>query len=880
VNTTTEVIGSSVGRGAARAEAATSNVVVRQLLLVSQLALALAVAYVYSIEGATFLRVFALASAGFAINLVLPAALRLRFFVLLSLGGAFLIFKPADAAWLIASGLTLIGLCHLPVAFRVRIAIVVSVALLLLVSRAGVIGAPFSAAVWPILGSMFMFRLVIYMMDIRKPQAGRSLWDALAYFFMLPNLAFPLFPVVDFTTFKRTYYDREDLKIYEQGLLWITRGIVHLALYRFVYHTVLNDPTDVIALSDLVRYMLGTFLLYLRVSGQFHLIVGLLHLFGFRLPETHKLYYLASSFTELWRRINIYWTDFMMKSVFYPTYFKVKHLGPSRALVLSTTAVFVTTWILHSYQWFWLRGGFPMTAQDVLFWGVLGVFVVTGALKEAKAVKKLKPRVTGWNWRLGVKAATTFACFCFLWSLWSAESVTQWVWMMGAAANVDALGLILAALALGTILLLGGRDWEAARSNPSPAAWLRVATHPALRVVTPLVVLLALAQPSFQAAMPETVSAGVAAMRSTGLNAHDAAAQHRGYYEQLDVRDQLSGDVANVLNRNGEHWDDPASVGIIRKRSDLLERDLYPSKHVLWNGNVFTTNADGMRDQAYAKAKAPGTLRIALLGPSHVMGNGVADGQTFEALVEDRLNREFKHPKYTRFEILNFGVDGYCTPQQLALLQDRVFAFSPDIVIATHYHRNREMVESYLAKMVWGGIDVPYEPVRDLLRTAGVSTVDRGTVPVPFATGRAVAKYFGVDVRMPAGEADARIRRIADRVLDWSFAAFAETTRAHGARPALLALNVVLDDVPPRMSNDAAIRQTGMPVIDLFSIFPPEARPSLRVAPWDDHPNVKGHQLIADRFYGELVRLLDGGALDPSVATRAALHTSDGGPTR
>ncbi len=86
-------------------------------------------------------------------------------------------------------------------------------------------------------------------------------------------------------------------------------------------------------LGDLVQFMLGTFLLYLRVSGQFHLIVGLLHLFGFRLPETHKLYYLAHSFTELWRRINIYWTDFMMKTVFYPTYFQVKKLGPSTALV-------------------------------------------------------------------------------------------------------------------------------------------------------------------------------------------------------------------------------------------------------------------------------------------------------------------------------------------------------------------------------------------------------------------------------------------------------------------------------------------------------------------------------------------------------------------
>ena len=67
-------------------------------------------------------------------------------------------------------------------------------------------------------------------------------------------------------------------------------------------------------------------------STTFHMIVGLLHLFGFRLPETHKLYYLAHSFTELWRRINIYWTEFMMKAVFYPTYFRVKQRGPKPAL--------------------------------------------------------------------------------------------------------------------------------------------------------------------------------------------------------------------------------------------------------------------------------------------------------------------------------------------------------------------------------------------------------------------------------------------------------------------------------------------------------------------------------------------------------------------
>jgi GNAT superfamily N-acetyltransferase len=76
-------------------------------------------------------------------------------------------------------------------------------------------------------------------------------------------------------------------------------------------------------LGDTAWYALATFLLYLRVSGLFHLIVGLLRLFGFALPETHHLYYLSSSFTDFWRRINIYWKEFLTKVVFYPTFVRL-----------------------------------------------------------------------------------------------------------------------------------------------------------------------------------------------------------------------------------------------------------------------------------------------------------------------------------------------------------------------------------------------------------------------------------------------------------------------------------------------------------------------------------------------------------------------------
>lgn len=855
MNSSTDVMRPAIDDRAVLEQPASWPAAAKHVWLIGQLALAALVVYLYSIEGPVFLRLFILTTAGFAVNLVLPLKYRLPFFVALSLSGAVVVFGLADAAWLVGCGLLLIGLCHLPFSMTVRVAALVVAGAILAASRGGLMPAPWSAAVWPILGSMFMFRLVLYMLAMKGGRVERSLPGALAYFFMLPNLAFPLFPVIDYETFRRTYYDRNDVAIYEQGLVWIARGLVHLLLYRFVYHSVLNDPTDVVRLGDLVQFLLGTFLLYLRVSGQFHLIVGLLHLFGFRLPETHKLYYLAHSFTELWRRINIYWTGFMEKAVFYPAYFKVKKLGPTSALVISTVAVFATTWILHSYQWFWLRGGFPITMQDTLFWGMLGGLVVMGAVRDLKAPKKPRQRVAGWSWRLGLRAATTFGLFCFLWSLWSTESVGQWLWMLGAAANVDGRGVALIALTVTTLVLLGGRDWDAPSTKPRPQ-WLELMTAPAARTMAPLVLLLVAAQPAVQAAAPDALAGGLRAMQTTGLNARDAALQHRGYYEQLEVRAQPGSQVLDVVGRRDE-WDDLASIGMLRERQDLLLRDLHPSRSAIWNGKPFSTNRWGMRDAEYTKEKPAGTLRIALLGPSHVMGNGVADGATFEAVLEARLNREFTHPRYRRFEILNFGVDGYSLTQQVAMLEDRVFGFSPDVVIATHYQRNRFMTERYLLKVVWGEVPVPHEPLRALLAGAGLAELDRGTVPVPFSAGRRVAKWVGLDPRTPEGESAARIRWIADDVLSWSFKRFGDLTTSRGIAPVVLGLNAVIDDVAADVPNRRAIEESGVPVIDLFDIFPEAERPALRVAPWDDHPNAAGHRRIADRLYPHLTAFLE-----------------------
>ncbi len=859
----------SPARDAARAMPAVWSTVAAAL----QLGLAALVVYLYHVENAGFLKVFLLASGAFLVNAFLPLALRLPFFTLVSMGGAFLVFTPTDAIWLLAAGSILIGIANLPIPMKARVLIVIAVAAIAAAARAGLVPTPWSSAVWPILGSMFMFRLVLYMMNVGTDAPKQRGWWSLSYFFMLPNLVFPLFPVVDYQTFRRTYYDKDESGIYELGLLWIARGVVHLLLYRYVYYNLIGDAEAIVTLGDLSQFMLATLLLYLRVSGQFHLIVGMLHLFGFRLPETHKLYLLASSFTELWRRINIYWTDFMMKAVFYPTYFRVKDRGPRAALVISTVVVFVVTWLLHSYQWFWLRGGFPMTPQDFAFWAILGAFVVSGGLRDLKAGKKPKTLAAkGWDRERALNTGLTFTCFYLLWSLWSTDSMNLWLWMLGAAANVDAKGVFLVVASFLTVGFLGGIDWKAPR--PGTPEWLKALQSPAVRTLAPLLILLALAQPAVQAAIPSRVAAFVQSLQRSGLNARDLSAQHRGYYEQLDVRAQLDAPVNAEGRKRDASWQTLDKLGVLDDdRPDLMLRVLLPSKTVTWNGKTFSTNRWGMRDRDYERVKPADTLRVAILGPSHVMVNNVADGAVFESLVEDRLNREFAYGPFRRFEILNFGVDGYSLPQQLALLEQRALAFSPDLVIVSHYRDNREMTQGFLLTLGSRGLMATDPAFERLLSGAGLRDMGTGGLPIPYAIARRAAERAGIQARMPYGEARSRALRIADPVLEHSFARFSETMKRRGIAAAVLALNVVTDEVPA-IPLRHEIETIGLPILDLFDVYPPDRREAIRVAPWDDHPNAEGHQIIADGLYRELTSFIQSGAVERarSLQTASLIH--------
>jgi alginate O-acetyltransferase complex protein AlgI len=225
------------------------------------------------------------------------------------------------------------------------------------------------------------------------------------------------------------------------------RGTLQLIAYRLIEHEFLVPASEVHGPWSLAGFLLFNYLLYLRVSGQFHMACGLLHLFGFQLPETHHHYLLATGFTDYWRRINIYWKDFMVRLVFNPVVFKLKRWPQPVALAVATVTVFLTTWLLHAYQSYWLRGTWGFSGPDALFWGILGVLVLINVQLDARRSRsrsRAKPRTQGAAAPAieiksliirTFKVAGTLTTIALLWSLWSSPTIGDWLDLLRRGLN-------------------------------------------------------------------------------------------------------------------------------------------------------------------------------------------------------------------------------------------------------------------------------------------------------------------------------------------------------------------------------------------------------------------------------------------------------------
>lgn len=117
----------------------------------------------------------------------------------------------------------------------------------------------------------------------------------------------------------------------------------------------------------------------------------------------------------------------------------------------------------------------------------------------------------------------------------------------------------------------------------------------------------------------------------------------------------------------------------------------------------FQTNGKGLRmDRDLPYAKPAGTLRVLSLGDSHTNGYEVAQDETFSAVIEQSLGEAG-----VAAEVINAGISGFGTAEQLVYLEQEGLRYQPDVVVVGFYGNDfQDNIKSGLFSLTDGKLSV------------------------------------------------------------------------------------------------------------------------------------------------------------------------------
>jgi hypothetical protein len=139
--------------------------------------------------------------------------------------------------------------------------------------------------------------------------------------------------------------------------------------------------------------------------------------------------------------------------------------------------------------------------------------------------------------------------------------------------------------------------------------------------------------------------------------------------------------------------------------------------------SIVTYSAHGLRGRHYDYARHSSKYRILVLGDSFVDGFSVSDYELFTALLEESDRR---------LEVLNAGVGGYGTVQELLYLVSEGLKYGPDLVLLMFY--DNDLLDNCLSYGPGGG-PRPFALLRDgnvVIREVNYEEFLKFTIPFPF----------------------------------------------------------------------------------------------------------------------------------------------------
>ena len=653
--------------------------------------------------------------------------------------------------------------------------------------------------VWAIVASIFMFRMMIYLYELKHARKPESLLDTLCYFFLLPNYCFMHFPVVDYRTMQRGYFAEDVHTVQRRGLDMMFRGTIHLLCYRLVYHELLIPASKVHDPVSLAGYLVCNYLLYLQVSGQFHMAAGMLHLFGFQLPQTHHHYLLATSFTDYWRRINIYWKDFMVRLFFNPVVFRLKRWPQPLALALATSPSS------------WPRGSCTPTSG-------------TGC---AEAGGSGFPTPSSGESSGG--------------SSWSMSSSTH---AAADRAARRARGTVESRprrfLAQSRRHLHHRRAFVVAVVQPQPVG---LAGHDSSRdlwimsrdltrqILVMILILLCGIVPDRLAGL--RASSLRDSLKSNLFNRADLERIERGYYEELLDQGRRLDDLADVPTlrarwRSGSTWSIPVDQSpLVVRVDDLREVVLTKNDTTTRFGLEWRTNAQGMRDREYSLKKPPGHVPRRLGGRFDRRRLGSQRRGSIRIDPRRIVGRPCPCRPGGKVEIINCAVPGHAPGQRWYHFGQIGWPMEPDLVIYESTAADIGWDERRLRFLLVRGLGWDCPIYRAALENAGVATLrspdqyKRALQPRHWEILSGVYRFM---------TADCRARGVP---IFWVLVPRVGRRGDAESKPALI----------------ATARSAGFSgIIDLTDAFDGLDPAHLTVDRDDFHPNAIGHTRLAERL--------------------------------
>jgi len=468
-----------------------------------------------------------------------------------------------------------------------------------------------------------------------------------------------------------------------------------------------------------------------------------------------------------------------------------------------------------------------------------------------------------------------FVFMCILWSFWSSNTISEWLGVMSVCLEARPIEFIYV-LAASALLIAIGIACQYLRYKGWAFSDRLQYSLPmsSMLIVSVTTVLIAIGLPGLHYKSGMKFYEFIQSFKEDRLSSRDEELMERGYYENLLGMNKFSKQLWESGHERPEDWPMISESEAVRITDSVPKLELRESVETTFKRAELKTNRWGMRDKDYDLKKSANIYRIAILGSSYVFAEGVANDESFESIVESRLNREYAPDRLRNYEILNLAIGGFGLIEFVAVLDKKALRFMPDAVFCVVHGSGKLWLMDTLVWIVQRDIVLPYPEFNEILTAAGVSKemgqpeIERSLTPyidtiIKWGYHRIVSESrqhgaVPVWIFLPKTEFAGATRRRLDNIFEWGFNKVFGESEGGSELPMWIHFDKAGTLAGLKRMQFLHLKtlaqEAGFVIMDLNGVYDGHETMSIRIEPWDRHPNTLGHQLIADRLYQEMIK--------------------------